>query len=307
MVPGLCACNRWVDLQCPHGKVALVRIFYCVRQAPGEASPLVVEQGWWCLRSETTALTTDAVAQMIDALGQQRTVPAESRTLRTVSAYQSTPSPHDEMLAHAREATSTYLTNRIDSWLGGTRLDDQLWASSARFLPGDAAKVAGFVNSTINDAVSGVMEKTLDIAGVPVDLTGILSGITADLVLEPISKPIDEAQKTIEIVGLCIAVVTLQPSLALACAKALIHMEIDALINKTISSLIDSVTSVSSATDEGAYDKAASAISTAERLNEALNILFSPEPGTVDGPGKSPRAVDGPGEIPPAVGGLSSI
>jgi hypothetical protein len=84
-------------------------------------------------------------------------------------------------------------------------------------------------------------------------------------------------------------------------------MEIDALINKTISSLIDSVTSVSSATDEGAYDKAASAISTAERLNEALNILFSPEPGTVDGPGKSPRAVDGPGEIPPAVGGLSSI
>ena len=98
------------------------------------------------------------------------------------------------------------------------------------------------------------MEKTLNAVEVPVDLTNILSGITGDLILEPVSKPIEEAEKVIEIVGLCIAVVTLQPGLALACAKALVHDEIKTVINKAIDSLIESVTSANATADEGAQD-----------------------------------------------------
>jgi hypothetical protein len=290
MASRMCACNRRVEAQCPHGTVALVRVLYCVRKASGEASPLVIELGWWCLRSEDAALATDA--QMIEALRQQRTVTAASRTLPPVSAYQSAVDPHADVVGRAREAASSYLTERIDSWLGGARLDDQLWASSARFLPGEAAQVADLVNNTMNDAVSSALENTLNAAGMRGGPAGVLSGITAKLVLEPFSEPIEEGRKTIEIVGLCISVVALQPSLAIACAKALLHEEITTLINDTISSLIDSVPAVSRSAAEDAH-RAASNASVREIL------LGADEPGIA-------RAVQDPGEVPPAIDGLSS-
>jgi hypothetical protein len=268
----------------------------------------MIEQGWWCLRSEDATLATNA--QMIEVLRQQRTVTSTSRTLPTISAYQSTVDPHADIIARAREAASSYLTERIDSWLGGTRLDDQLCASSARFLPGEAAQVADLVNSTMNDTVSSALENTLNAAGMRGDPTGVLAGITANLVLEPFSEPIEEVRKTIEIVGLFISVVALQPSLAIACAKALLHEEITTVINDAISSLIDAVPAVSRSAAEDAH-RAASGALAVERLrkiqeshstpdNDPREILLGAnEPGI-------PRAVYDPGEIPPAIDGLSS-
>ena len=198
----------------------MVRIYYCVRQSAGEKSPLRVEQAWWCLSGDAAELTIESVARMIDPLAQQRAMRARSTTLGPVSANPSRLGPDADMTAHVREATGTYLTDRIDTRLGGTRLDDQLWASSRTFIPGEAARTLDLINNSINDAVSGAMREAFVSEGMPVDPAGIISGITADLVLSPVSEPIGEATKIIELAGLCIAVVTLQPALAVACAQA---------------------------------------------------------------------------------------
>ena len=118
MASGRCPCGRRADFQCPGSKVALVRIYYCVRQTSGATSPLLVEQGWWCLRGDAAELTADAVIRMIDPPGRQRDISAGSKTLGPISANRSRLGPHADMGARTREATGTYLTDRIDSWLG---------------------------------------------------------------------------------------------------------------------------------------------------------------------------------------------
>ena len=283
MASGRCQCGKRPEHQCPAEKVAMVRIYYCVRRTAGEKSPLRVEQTWWCLSGDATELTIESVARMIDPPAQQRAMGARSTTLGPVSANSSRLGPDADMFAHVREATGTYLTDRIDTRLGAIRLDDQLWESSRTFIPGEAARTLDLTNNSINDAVSGAMREAFVSTGMPIDPAGIISGITADLVLAPVSEPIGEAKKIIELVGLCIAVVTLQPALAVACAKALIHEEIKDLIDKAISEIMgphETVTTVTSkatpATDSPASISEAQPIGMADATDTAVEQESNP-------------------------------
>ena len=65
----------------------------------------------------------------------------------------------------------------------------------------------------------------------------VLSGLSANLVLAPIFRPLDAAQRTVEIVGVCIAVLTMQPALAVACTKALLHGQIVHIMERSMTTL----------------------------------------------------------------------
>lgn len=146
-----------------------------------------------------------------------------------------------------QEVIATYVTDRIDEALGSGRLDSQLWASSSTFLPAAAAKNLDGVNLDMNDRVSAVLKRALAALHGDPGAAGMLSGISADLLLAPISKPLGEAKETVEIVGLCIAVLAMQPVLAVACAKAMLHSAITNIMEKSIISALNPLTATAEA------------------------------------------------------------
>jgi hypothetical protein len=250
----LCACGKRPKRQCPGDevKVALLRVYYYVRQTPGEGAPLQVIQGWWCLQGGVAVelLTDDSIMNIITEPSQQsqHVTSAEYAVQQPARKGKEGDSDGDTP-EKMREATATYLTDCIDQGLGGTRLDDQLWASSSNFLPGATAEILDRINTDINTMVSGAMEQAFRTLGEPSDLAAILSGIGTPLVLESVSMPIEQTKKTIEVVGLFIAVLTLQPALAVACVKAIAHDEITSLIEKAIVEAISPETAAGTAED----------------------------------------------------------
>lgn len=237
----LCTCGKRPKRQCPGDevKVALLRVYY-VYQASGQEAPLHVVQGWWCLQNgiDVESLTADSIMKMIcepDQPTAQHPMAPEYAARRGKEG-----NSDDDLPKEICEATATYVTDRIDQALGGTRLDDQLWASSSNFVPGAAAEILDRINTGIDTIVSDAMKRFIP-AGEPSYPAAVMSGIGAKLVLAPISRPIAQAKETIEVVGLFIAVLTLQPALAVACAKAIVHDEITSLIEKAIVEAISPV------------------------------------------------------------------
>lgn len=250
----LCACGKRPKRQCPGDevKVALLRVYNYVRQTPGEGAPLQVIQGWWCLQGGVAVelLTDDSIMNIITEPSQQSQHVTAAEYAAQQPARKGKESDSDgDTPEKMGEATATYLTDCIDQGLGGTRLDDQLWASSSNFLPGAAAEILDRINTDINTMVSGAMEQAFRTLGEPSDLAAVLSGIGTPLVLESVSMPIEQTKKTIEVVGLFIAVLTLQPALAVACAKAIAHDEITSLIEKAIVEAISPKTAADTAED----------------------------------------------------------
>ena len=206
------------------------------------------------MRGGTTELSTDAIFGMIGTQGHQQAIASASGQPPPVSTNQDMPQ----------------------------RLYYQQWTSPERFLPGQAGERAAAVNDTINDAVKRVLkEQLLKAAGAPADVTSVLSGITAPLELRPMA-PI---RQDMEILGLCIAVVTLHPALALACAKALV----DGAISGMVSASIQQRPTVS------------------DSFKNALNEIQSLTSSTAELPEETPRTVHDPGQISQQIGGLSEI
>ena len=281
----LCVCGKRSKWQCPAGEVevALLRVYYCVRQAPGEEAPLQVMQGWWCLQGGVAVelLTGDSILQMISQPRQQQAqqgTVTEYITQRLARTSKKSDSDNDTP-EKVREATAAYITDRIDEALGGTRLNDQLWASSSSFLPGAAAEILDRINIGINKAVSGAMEQAFIDVGEPPDSAAVLSGIGAGMILAPISRPIAQAKKTIEVVGLFIAVLTLQPALAVACAKAIAHDEITSLIEKAIFEAASPVTKADTTKDPS---EVVSSAAEAAAVKDASRTETAPKPETTN-------------------------
>jgi hypothetical protein len=272
----LCACGRRPRRQCSGDKseaeirVALVRVVYCVRSVPDEETSLQVLQCWWCMQGGVTAelLTTEPVMRMISQPARQTA--AEESVTQHGTGTGDDGDAGDGAPEHVREAAAAYLADRLDEALGGARLDDQLWASSSTFLPGAAAETLERTNAAINNVVSRAMQKVFNVVGDPPDVAVVVAPVGADLVLAPISRPLGEAKKIIEVVGLGIAVLTMQPALALACAKAILHDEIVSAIEKSIVGALSSSSAVTEAdTTEGKAQAVRPAAQAATAQNSA--------------------------------------
>jgi hypothetical protein len=167
---------------------------------------------------------------------------------------------------------AAHLTQRLDEALGGGRLDRQLWASSSTFLPGDAAKVLDITNKAINNGIADAINTGIIGVGGPPDLAEAVSGVGAELVLAPISKPFGEAKVIIEIIGMGIAILTMQPSLALACAKAISHAEITRVIERSIVDALSTSSAVSKVdTGKGEAKAVGPAVEAISNNSEAAN------------------------------------
>ena len=321
----LCACGKRSKGQCGGDEVgvpvALVRFYYCVRLVPGEEAPLQIWLGWWCLESRVGSeqLTSDCVVPMII----EQTTAAESTAQRPAQVGHNGNSGGSAP-GHVREAVAAYLTDCLDRAVGGARLDSQLWASSTTFVPGAAAEILDNTNKAINAEISTVISRTIAGMGEPPNLGTVVSGVGAELFLAPISKPLGEAETIIEFVGIALAVFTMQPALAVACAKAISHTEMTGVIERSIVEALSSssdAADVDAASGEGqevsSAAEAGSQNSDTDRLIRALALIGSLEPhataesrnastdellGEAMKPGESrPSLLDAP-EEPPAVG-----
>lgn len=238
-----CMCGKRVRRPCggAEGPIALIHVYYCVRPGHGEEVALEAVRGLWCLGD---AVATDLLTADWFIQGTTQPVAQESRNVDLTAETGPDREVGDDENERIREAVATYLTDRIDQALDGGRLDRQLWASSGTFLPAAAAKALTQVNLAMSDGVSTVLAQAFAEEGTSTVVADALSGVGGDLILASVSKPLGEARQTIEIVGLCLAVLTMQPALAVACAKAFLHDQITRSIENSIVKALDPTTAM---------------------------------------------------------------
>jgi len=209
-------------MRCASGRVLIVRSYYRVAEPPDvQEVRLQVRLDAICMPSQD---------------GQPSGSPARVVMRPFTVGYGA--ADHDERLERVREAAADYATDQLDKRLGGSRLDTGLWMSENSFPPAIAVQVMTDVNVRLNEGLARTLRNAAVSAGSPAVVADVGAGIAADFALAPVAKPIRQATRTIELAGLAIGVITCQPHLAMACAKALVHDEARTLGSRAITDAI---------------------------------------------------------------------
>jgi hypothetical protein len=224
------------DVQCPGGKVLILASYYTVREhASGPDTRLLVRLDSICLPADSRTITSEQ-----DAINEINQILAESQPSRSsrpaieIRTLTLDPVHHAEWLARLREATSDYLTDHLT----GTMLETQLWPSSRPFfsVPKRVDDALKQLNSGLSSILTDKMRKAM-----PPDVAGAGSEIATDLLLAPIAKPINTAIRGVALAGFAVAIITMQPHLAVTCAKVYAEKkareEIGQMINKSIATM----------------------------------------------------------------------
>lgn len=158
----------------------------------------------------------------------------------SASIASSAPKP-DSTRQRLREATCDYFADQaIQKTLGPWRAT-QRWATApGPYLPADMADAITVFNDKLDGFLADELNRLVgNPEGIAGDATRIASGITANLVFQPISKPLLEGVKTLELIGLTIGLLTAQAPLIAVCAKNLVRQELTKLIGQSISETLE--------------------------------------------------------------------
>jgi hypothetical protein len=208
--------------QCASGRVLIVRSYYRVAEPPD-------------LQEVRLQVRLDAIC-----LPSQDGQPSSSSARVVMGSFTVGygADDHDERLERVREAAADYATDKLDQRLGGSRLDADLWMSKNSFPPAIAVQVMTDVNVRLNERLADTLRDAAVRAGSPGVVADVGAGMAADFALAPFAKPIRQVTRTIELAGLAVGVITCQPHLAMACAKALVHDEARTLSSRVITDAI---------------------------------------------------------------------
>jgi hypothetical protein len=102
----------------------------------------------------------------------------------------------------------------------------QVWVSSQSFPETDLAGICGRISDELETITGWPLTEAGKVLGIPAPLDAAAAAIGADLVLEPVTRPLMDAARLCEIVGVGIGVLTGCHPLAVASAKLLARSEI---------------------------------------------------------------------------------
>jgi hypothetical protein len=126
---------------------------------------------------------------------------------------------------------------------GASQVEDRVWpevvgppqSSMAVRVPGAIDQVAGVLQSAVTSSFNGVATGL----GVAPGAAAVSAGICSNLVLAPITGPLDKVATFIEVAGLIAALATGAHPLALACGKLLLHSQVEKLLARELVSVFD--------------------------------------------------------------------
>jgi hypothetical protein len=136
-----------------------------------------------------------------------------------------------KLLDRFREAASDYLAERL---MGSSPIAAQRWSSASTFLPADVAGAITRFNDMLNERVADRLQELADTSSFPDLDASVVAGVGADMILQPITRPLTKAVETLELVGLAIGFTVGAPALIVVCAKGLLHQKVTDLAAKVV-------------------------------------------------------------------------
>lgn len=270
----------------------IVNAQFCIyNPVTQERTPLQVSQSWQCLTQEPHSLNADQLFSLL--------ISSESSV--ELSVTEDADAGFSEKV---REATSDYLASLISEKVGGDSVASALWSASQAFPPVEMAPVLDDINDLVDKAVSGQIDTIVSTAGLTSEAAEAVSGITANIILAPIEKPVREVTVTIELIGLAVGFLIMQPHLVAVCANALLHETSKEIVSKAIDRILVEALSPSKASVDIPTTKA---VETAEKLRAALALAGFPTgdptetPASVHGILGEPTDEHSPTEVGPAI------
>ena len=143
-----------------------------------------------------------------------------------------TPEQREQIQAAAADYAASWIEDQLDAtwWQTPQRL---LLSQAADVLDGSAEWLRGLVEHSLSAAAST--------AGAAGPLVDIGAGITANLVTEPLTAPLEDTAQACEITGIVIGLATGAHPLVIACAHRLAHDEAGHLLSKGFEQVLASI------------------------------------------------------------------
>jgi hypothetical protein len=152
------------------------------------------------------------------------------------------PAEADHIVIRVRAAEEKVVDASAD-W-GASQVEERVWpkvavgpsqSSMAVRVPGAIDQVAGVLQSAVTSSFNGVATGI----GVAPGAAAVSAGICSNLVLAPITGPLDQVATFIEVAGLIAALATGAHPLALACGKLLLHSQVEKLLARELVNVFD--------------------------------------------------------------------
>lgn len=134
-----------------------------------------------------------------------------------------------------QEATSDYLTELLDRRIVGERVNEALLEASRVCPPVELAPLIASASTRLNDMLSGAIRDGLATTPLPSLPVDVASGIGANFITQPLGQPIRRATITVEVIGIAVGVLLVQPQLVAACVQGIAHQ----VASKALSNAID--------------------------------------------------------------------
>jgi len=167
---------------------------------------------------------------------------------------------HRSPVDQIQKATSDYLAAETTRRMLGPTEMKQAWSTPlSPFSPASMADAITAFNDKLDELLTNDMKQLASLGGITSGGVDIISGISTNLLLHPISEPLERGAKVLELIGLAVGLLTSQPWLAIACAKDLARQELTSLLAQTIDKILEgpSAADILRATIEDEGDQAA--------------------------------------------------
>ena len=189
--------------------------------------------------------------------------------------------PESELPEHIREAASDYVTGLLDERIVGDKIVTALWGASEDYPVLDADAFMLTVNKNLETGLSNGLDQILKHATLPALPSVAISGITADFFLGKESKIIRTASITIEVIGVAVGMLTMNPVLVSACVHSLMNDAVMHAVSTAINQGLAGETTMPTVTDQQAITKTEAADALVTRQSEdslsgAATALGSP-------------------------------
>ncbi|MFZ0273619.1 MAG: hypothetical protein WAL34_17420 [Acidobacteriaceae bacterium] len=198
-------------MRCPSSKAVIRRRFYihdnCHIDSENAEVQLIAREDWICI----TEPEAESLKIWFDSSDRR-----------------------SEQSGRLPDATAAYLSDSLTNEI----LRTQFWVTSSAFPVAQAGQAVAVFNDRLNEFFADQVKVISLETGTPILLADVVSGITAELVLEPIEKPLMSIRLVFEAIGLAAGILTSQPALMISCAKALAHYEIQNIVEHTIGGLV---------------------------------------------------------------------
>ena len=231
-----CPCGRTLLAgDNPECQTEVVTIYYCVHGDTAGKPASRVSQAWCCWHEDNEELSA---AQMFAWFFSPEQV-ADSP-------------PESELPEHIREAVSDYVTGLLDERIVGDKLTTALWEASEDYPVFRTDAFMLTVNENLETALSNGLDQILQHATLPALPSVAISGIATDFFLGKESRIIRTASITIEVFGVAVGMLTMNPVLVSACVHSLMNKAVLHAVSTAINQGLAGETTMPTVTDQKA-------------------------------------------------------